>query len=37
MPTAQDPAQVLAMPDVADLAQFALSERFLALRLAVLG
>jgi tetratricopeptide (TPR) repeat protein len=36
-PSALEPVQVLAIPDVADLAQFALSERYLALRLAVLG
>jgi hypothetical protein len=36
-PGALEPAQALALPDVADLAQFSLSDRYLALRLAVLG
>ena len=32
-----EPAQAIALPDLADLARFALSDRFLELRLAVLG
>ena len=32
-----DPSQALSLPDLADLARFALSDRFLELRLAVLA